>query len=960
MEARLEAQPQLDEDFWGYVSDSDFDDLPIPSNPIPPSVSISNSSNPINPILHPPNSSSRVCGKKFPKAFCERTHFSNNYPVYRRRDSGREISKRTNGVDMSYNNQWVVGMNVYLSARFNAHINVEVAAKSTKVCRYLYKYLHKGSDKAAFSIRDSDNQDEIKAYSEGKYISAHEADYRIKSRKIYYGSHHPFDLAVHLPDRQMVYYREGQEQEAAIRPQANTHLTAWFTLNQRSAAIFDDPAKAASGDYICTHTYTCSDGVQVATNFELRQDSRAFCYYEIPEHFTFIDVKGGNGYWAPRKRLGDKMIGKLHKVNCSQNPESAERYYLRMLLLNVRGATSFDDLRTVPGRNQGLPFETFREAASALGLLIDDREHENCLEEASQQRSPSSFRYLFIFLLSLGTLRDPKSLYDRYKAFLMEGLDSRFNGFLAEADMECALFLELARLSQLFNFDFNSLPWVIRPSNCPEDMDALIDRIDLESLRVLGQQNFELHMNDDQKAIVTAVESGTHTLIFMHGHAGTGKTFVYNTLYQRLVGAGKKVLCVAYSGIAASLLPKGQTAHSAFKLKLNMTDDDFASTLRMQSKQAQKLRELDFIIWDEISMVPKCALKAVDQLFRDLTGCTDVPFGGKCVIVGGDFGQTLPVVKNGSRVDVINMSVKQYEHWHLFSKFSLSVNVRCADPEYNRFLHSLAAGALGTFSDQQNGEKEIPIDSKFLFPHQYLDSFIDHFFTSEVLESDSLKATTAILAPTNNQVSEINARILRRIKVDDPSHVRWYPSFNEISRDGALHDDFREENLQVENPPGFPPHQLQLKKGAVVMLLRNINIAEGLTNGTRLIVHHLGTRLITCRRLTSVPGAENEYVYIPRIPFIIPSDLTSLEFDFKRTQFPLQLAFAMTINKSQGQSFDRVGIYLQSPVFSHGQLYVAFSRARKADEVRVFRIRDSEDESALVTMKNITWTEALE
>src|SRR5699024_12581170 len=59
---------------------------------------------------------------------------------------------------------------------------------------------------------------------------------------------------------------------------------------------------------------------------------------------------------------------------------------------------------------------------------------------------------------------------------------------------------------------------------------------------------------------------------------------------------------------AASLLPKGQTAHSAFKLKLNMTDDDFASTLRMQSKQAQKLRELDFIIWDEISMVPKCAL----------------------------------------------------------------------------------------------------------------------------------------------------------------------------------------------------------------------------------------------------------------------------------------------------------------------------------------------------------------
>ena len=952
-EARLEAQQHPeDDDIFGYVSDSEFDDLPIPSFPAA-------NPNP-NPVANPnPASSSRVCGKKFPKPFCDRTHFANNYPVYRRRDTGREISKRTHGVDMSYNNQWVVGMNTYLSARFNAHINVEVAAKSTKVCRYLYKYLHKGSDKAAISIRDSDNQDEIKAYSEGKYISAHEADYRIKSRKIYYGSHHPFDLAVHLPNRQMVYFQEGNEQQAAIRPQANTHLTAWFTLNQQSAAIHDDPERVALRDFRCVYAYEGGGGMRVEKTFELTIDSRKFFYHEIPEHFKFVKVPGGHGYWAPRQRLGEKMIGKLHKVNCGQTQQSAERYYLRMLLLNVRGATSFEYLRTVPGHNNNLPFETFREAASAWGLLVDDREHESCLEEASRSNSPSSFRYLFIFLLSLGTLRDPKSLYDKYKAFLMEGLDSRFHGHLTVDDIECALFIELHRLSQLFGFEFSSLPWAVRPQNCPEDMDALIDRVDLESMRLCGRENFEVHMNRDQRAIVEAVESGTHRLIFIHGHAGTGKTFVYNTLYQRLVGAGKKVLCVAYSGIAASLLPKGQTAHSAFKLKLNMTDDDYASTLRMQSKQAQKLRELDFIIWDEISMVPKFALKAVDQLFRDLTGL-DVPFGGKCVIVGGDFGQTLPVVKNGSRNDIVNTSVKKYEHWHLFTKFSLSINVRCTDPEYNRFLHSLAAGELGTFSDQQNGEKEIPIDARFLFPGSDVNSFIDHFFTPAVLQSDTDKAKTAILAPTNRQVADINNEILSRLEVQ-PNDEKVYPSFDEVSRDGALHVDFIGEVLHVENPPGFPPHKLHLKKGAVVMLLRNLNIAEGLTNGTRLIVDELGTRLIKCKRIHCPPGVDNFPVFIPRIPFIIPSDITSLEFDFKRTQFPLQLAFAMTINKSQGQSFDKVGIYLQSPVFSHGQLYVAFSRARQPSEVKVFRVMDeSGTEGGVVKMKNVTWTEALE
>ena len=151
------------------------------------------------------------------------------------------------------------------------------------------------------------------------------------------------------------------------------------------------------------------------------------------------------------------------------------------------------------------------------------------------------------------------------------------------------------------------------------------------------------------------------------------------------------------------------------------------------------------------------------------------------------------------------------------------------------------------------------------------------------------------------------------------------------TNDEQERSNFPIEFLNTLNFSGMPPHELKLKPGAIVMLLRNLNSKKGLCNGTRLSVKGLRDNVIDAEVLTG--KARGLKVFIPRID-IIPTD-TDYPFVVRRRQFPVTPAFAMTINKSQGQTFTKVGIALRDPVFSHGQLYVAFSRATSKNNVVV-------------------------
>lgn len=337
------------------------------------------------------------------------------------------------------------------------------------------------------------------------------------------------------------------------------------------------------------------------------------------------------------------------------------------------------------------------------------------------------------------------------------------------------------------------------------------------------------------------------------------------------------------------------------------------------SSNAQFLREVSIIIVDECSMIPVHAIRAIDAMLRDITGLK-LPFGGKVMLLGGDFRQVLPVLPRQSKAAIIEIIIKRSPLWPHFRTLKLTRNMRAMADEQE------FAQWLLTIGDNSAPPVDIPNAPPLavIIPASLIvKDVVEAIYCDMTLDV----STRAILTPRNDDSLRISLKVLEKL----PGNVTEYVSADSIISEDAEAQSYPVEFVHSITPSGMPEHRLRLKPGCLIMLLRNIDLQNGLCNGTRLRVHTLHRNIIDASILAGAHAGKR--VLIPRT-LLTPSD-TNLPFQMRRQQFPVRLAYAITINKAQGQTFDKVGLYLPSPVFAHGQLYVALSRAKRFADISV-------------------------
>jgi len=478
---------------------------------------------------------------------------------------------------------------------------------------------------------------------------------------------------------------------------------------------------------------------------------------------------------------------------------------------------------------------------------------------------------------------------------------------------------------------------------------------DLNALHQIVE-NGERTLTDEQRAVYDAmlekVENNQAGGSFLHSAGGCGKTYVCNLLAAAVRAREKIVLCVASSGIASLLLSGGRTAHSRFKIPIPINE---ASTCNIKKDDPwhELLLHTSLIIWDEVPMQHRHVIECVDRSLCDLRG-VDADFGGIPVLFVGDFRQTLPVVPHGSREHIVGATFCRSQLWGNIRVFKLETNMRLGrDPICDQFAEWLLQIGAGIGMSAEN-EVTLPEymccgnDMHLLIDALYgelLDPTRDH-----ALPNDYFLDRT-ILSAKNVEVNEINSTVLASFT----GETTIYTSVDSVTE--KEYDYIPTEFLHTLDPSGFPLHQLELKNGAPLMLLQNLDPSHGLYSGTRMILVSSTQHVLQCRVLRKenegVEGGDNDIVLIPRMALDAPQD--EFPVPLRHLQFPVRLAFSITINKSQGQSVKYVGLDLHTPVFSHGQLYVALSRCTHPHRVKA--IFPQGQNSTLTT--NVVFTEVL-
>ncbi|KAK3909974.1 ATP-dependent DNA helicase [Frankliniella fusca] len=441
--------------------------------------------------------------------------------------------------------------------------------------------------------------------------------------------------------------------------------------------------------------------------------------------------------------------------------------------------------------------------------------------------------------------------------------------------------------------------------------DEWLPRLTHEQRRVLEH---------GQKIVLGKLPDSDSKVVFLDGPGGYGKTALLRTIMAWLRSLRKVPICVASSGIAALNMEGGFTAHSIFRLPLDLGGGVGTWNITNNTQRAHFVRAAAVVIFDEAPMAHRHLFEMLDWSLKDLMG-NDLLFGGKPFLCSGDFRQIPPVVEKARTP--IDTRTRGFE-------------------EYSQFLLEVGNGSISesTFGVGREAERLVPL--RFVQYCDCIDELVESIYPAEVLADPDKAAERAILAPINTNVHSINDNIMAKLA----HRVYELRSFDALAKDGDDGCDVPTDVLNEAKGRGVPDHVLRLKIGCVCLITRNLNVEE-------VTVEAISHRLVRVRK----PNTSVTYG-IPRISFrfsIVPGS----PMEMTRRQFPLQVAYAISTHKSQGQTVKKVGVDLRTDCFTHGQLFVALSRVRNPDDLLVLVPSDRVHDGLPYT-KNIVFTSLLQ
>lgn len=410
----------------------------------------------------------------------------------------------------------------------------------------------------------------------------------------------------------------------------------------------------------------------------------------------------------------------------------------------------------------------------------------------------------------------------------------------------------------------------------------------------------KIEINEDFKKALDLLEH-TRRNVFVTGRAGTGKSTLLDYFRH---STSKKAVVLAPTGVAAVNIA-GQTIHSFFRFKPDIT---LQKVKAMKSEKARKLyRGIEIIIIDEISMVRPDLLDCVDKFLRLNGEDKDAPFGGVQMVFFGDLYQLPPVVTYRER----GVFASEYQGNYFFdSKVFSRGGFEMEFMELNKIYRQtdeLFIGLLNSIRNNTVTEEQI----------QRLNGRLREG------ARDASGENSVYLTTTNKLAAQINEERLGCIK------SRLY------SYQGRIEGEFSKEYLPAE-------FELKIKPGAQVMFLNNDRTGRWI-NGTIGRIEKIrekdGEGAVIEVRLPK-GGVEEVYPNTWEVfRFSYNEKAGCIESDVvgKFTQYPLKLAWAVTIHKSQGKTFDNVILDISGGVFACGQIYVALSRCRTFEGITLTR-----------------------